>query len=181
LTGTGALIGGVLAEAASLDGALPAWCYLAAVGLLLSYVDARLRVLPKQIIGPSYVVVAVLLGFAAFQEGTPSPLVHAALGCALMATVYFVLWFIYPAGMGFGDVRLAGLLGMGLGYLGWAQVIVGLYAGFVLGGVGGLMLLMLQRLPDRHYAFGPFMVTGALLGAGAGGALVHWWYSFVMR
>lgn len=168
---TGVLVGGALNDA----GAIVAWCYLAAVGVLLSYVDARTRLLPTRIIGPSYGVLAALLLLAGVRDGGASSLVRAGVGWAVVGGLYFLLWFLYPKGIGYGDVRLAGLLGLGLGYLGWSQLVTGLYAGFLLGGIGGAALLVLHRMPERRYAFGPFMVTGALVGVCAG-SLVGDWY-----
>ena len=75
--------------------------------------------------------------------------------------VFFVLWFIYPRGMGFGDVRLSGLLGLVLGYLGWSEWVVGLYGGFLLGALIGGVLSLLKVVDRKGYPFGPFMLVGA--------------------
>jgi leader peptidase (prepilin peptidase)/N-methyltransferase len=78
--------------------------------------------------------------------------------------------------MGWGDVKLAGLLGACLGYAGWPALVVGGAAAFVLGGVVGVVLLATGRVQRRgRLAFGPFMVAGAVLGA-AGGSAVAAWY-----
>ena len=61
-------------------------------------------------------------------------------------------------------MRLAGVLGLALGYLGWGELLVGLYAGFLLGGVGGGLLSVLKVVERKAFPFGPFMVAGALLG-----------------
>ncbi len=73
-----------------------------------------------------------------------------------------MLWFVYPRGMGYGDVRLSGVLGIALGLprLG-AQLVLGIYAGFLLGGVGGLLLSLLRLVDRKAYPFGPFMLAGA--------------------
>jgi leader peptidase (prepilin peptidase) / N-methyltransferase len=75
-----------------------------------------------------------------------------------------VLWFVYPPGLGYGDVRLAGVLGIALGYLGWGELLVGVYAGFLLGGIIGALLRATRLVRQRHVPFGPFMVLGALVG-----------------
>ncbi len=82
-----------------------------------------------------------------------------------------LLWFVRSAGLGFGDVRLAALLGLALGHLGWAEVVVGLYAALLVFGVPGLVLAVARRdraLLRRPRAFGPALLVGALLGVVAG-------------
>jgi leader peptidase (prepilin peptidase)/N-methyltransferase len=85
---------------------------------------------------------------------------------------YFVLAFIYPAGMGFGDVKLAGVLGLYLGWLGWAELVIGGFLGFLYGGVVGLLLMLVRRAGRKsQIPFGPFMLVGALTAILWGGAL----------
>jgi leader peptidase (prepilin peptidase)/N-methyltransferase len=80
--------------------------------------------------------------------------------------------------MGFGDVRLSGLLGIALGFLGWPEFVVGIYSGFLVGGVGGLLLAMLGRTVKRKYPFGPFMLIGAMIGLIWGQPFADWYTSF---
>jgi leader peptidase (prepilin peptidase)/N-methyltransferase len=75
-----------------------------------------------------------------------------------------VLWYVYPRGLGYGDVRLSGLLAIPLGWLGVAPLLLGIYTGFLLGAVGGMLLSVLRVFHRKHYPFGPFMVLGAWLG-----------------
>jgi leader peptidase (prepilin peptidase)/N-methyltransferase len=85
---------------------------------------------------------------------------------------YFVLAFIYPAGMGFGDVKLAGVLGLYLGWLGWAELVSGAFLGFLYGGVIGLGLMAVRRAGRKSkIPFGPFMLAGAYTAILWGGAL----------
>jgi leader peptidase (prepilin peptidase)/N-methyltransferase len=114
----------------------------------------------------------VLLGTAALVDGEPGRLLTAVLGAVALFGLYFVLALVYPAGMGFGDVKLAGVLGLYLGYLGWAEVLVGGFLGFLLGGVVGGALMVLRRAGRKsQIPFGPFMLAGALLAILWGGAL----------
>jgi leader peptidase (prepilin peptidase)/N-methyltransferase len=100
---------------------------------------------------------------------------RAGLGWALGGGTFFLMWFIYPKGLGYGDVRLAGLLSMALAWVGWAEFAVGMYAGFLLGGVVGGVLTLARVMDRRRYPFGPFMVLGALLGLAFGQALADWY------
>jgi leader peptidase (prepilin peptidase)/N-methyltransferase len=142
--------------------------YLAPVGVALAVVDWRTRLLPTKVIAPSYAVLAALALLCALADRDRDALVTAALGWLVAGGTFFVLWFVYPRGMGYGDVRLAGLLGIGLGYLGWPELLTGVYAGFLLGGVGGLLLSLLHLVERKAYPFGPFMLVGAVVGVVTG-------------
>ena len=149
--------------------AAPAYLYLAAAGLALALIDRATHRLPDAIVLPSYAVTAALLVGGSAVSGDWRSLARAVLGCLLSLGLHALLWGLYPAGMGFGDVKLAGLLGLALGYLSWAALVVGTAAAFVLGGVVGVLLLLGSRRSRRsRLAFGPFMVAGvwvALLAA----------------
>ena len=151
------------------DPVLPAYLYLAAVGLALALIDLDVRRLPDALTLPSYVVVAALLGVGTVLGSGSGHLGRALLGGLAMYAFYFAMCFAYPAGMGFGDVKLAGVLGMATAWLGWGAWAVGLFAGFVLGGVFGIALIALGRAGRRSKVpFGPFMLLGTLLAVLAG-------------
>ena len=159
----------VMALRFGLDPVLPAFLYLAAVGLALALIDLDCKRLPNVLTLPSYPVVGVLLGVAALLGSDSGDLVRALLGGAAMYAVYFALCFAYPAGMGFGDVKLSGVLGLGLGWLGWGAWSVGLFLGFLLGAVFGLGLIAARRGGRKTAVpFGPFMLAGALVAVLAG-------------
>jgi leader peptidase (prepilin peptidase) / N-methyltransferase len=174
LAAAGAVVGAVVGAALGTVPALLPWTYLGAVGVVLGYVDAQTRLLPTRVVAPSYAVLAALLAAAALLDGSLGGLERAGLGWVTMGGFYFVLWFVHPAGLGYGDVRLSGLLGLALGYLGWAQLLTGLYAGFLLGGVGGGVMALARLVERRRYPFGPFMVLGAIVGVAFGSALSDW-------
>jgi leader peptidase (prepilin peptidase) / N-methyltransferase len=154
---------------------LPMWLYLGVVAVVLTYVDWRTRLLPTRLIAPSYAVVAVLAVLASALASDWGALLRAALGWALAGGLFFLLWFVYPKGMGYGDVRLSGVLGIALGWLGWSELVVGVYAGFVLGALGGGVLALLRVVDRRRYPFGPFMLVGAVAGVVAGPPFGAWY------
>ncbi len=178
LTLVGAVAGGVVGWRLGWQPVLAAWVYLAAVGVVLGYIDAQTRLLPTRIIAPSYGVLVALLALAGLLESDWDPLVRSALGWLAFGGFYFLMWVIYPRGLGFGDVRLAGLLGLALGYLGWPEVLTGMYAGFLLGGVGGGLLSLLKVVDHKRYPFGPFMLLGALVALVWGQAFADWYLTF---
>jgi leader peptidase (prepilin peptidase)/N-methyltransferase len=162
-----AVVAGLLGARVGFHPAL-ALAYLAPVGVALALIDWRTRLLPTRLIAPSYAVVVVLVALAAILDGDRHALVTAGLGWLVAGGTFFVMWFLYPRGMGYGDVRLSGVLGIALGYLGWPELLTGVYAGFLLGGVGGLLLSLLRLVDRKAYPFGPFMLVGAVVGVVAG-------------
>jgi leader peptidase (prepilin peptidase) / N-methyltransferase len=170
----GALVGGKLGFVAI----TPAWVYLGAVGVVLSYIDWSTRYLPSRIIWPSLGVLVVLVLVAFAIDRDLGVLLRAGYGWAVFGACYYVLWWIYPRGLAFGDVRFSGLLGLSLGYLGWGPTISGLYFGFLAGGIGGALLSVLKIFDRKHYPFGPFMFAGALLGLLVGHGLAEAYTSF---
>jgi leader peptidase (prepilin peptidase)/N-methyltransferase len=170
-----AVVAAVLAARVGWGGELGFLLYLAPVGVALAVVDWRTRLLPTKVIAPSYAVVSLLVVLAALVSGDWSSVVGAATGWLVAGGTFFVLWFVYPKGMGYGDVRLAGLLGIALGSLGWGTLLTGVYAGFLLGGVGGLLLSSLRIVDRKAYPFGPFMLLGAVVGVLAGPAVSAWY------
>jgi leader peptidase (prepilin peptidase)/N-methyltransferase len=82
--------------------------------------------------------------------------------------------------MGFGDVKLAAVLGLYLGFLGWGNLLVGAFAAFVFGGVFGLVLMLIRRAGRKStIPFGPWMILGAWIGVFAGAALADVYFGAV--
>lgn len=151
---------------------LAAFLWFAAAGVVLTVIDLDVRRLPHAITGTTLVVCAVLLGVASVLAGDAAPLIRALAGAAGLYAFYALLRLIRPDGMGGGDVRLAAVIGLMLGWLGWGPLLVGAFAAFVLGGVFGVALLARGRAHRRTaIPFGPWIVVGAWVGVVAGDAL----------
>jgi leader peptidase (prepilin peptidase)/N-methyltransferase len=164
--GTGALFVLVSLQLAHLKllPALPAFLYFAAIGVALSLIDLDSHRLPNPIVLPSYPVLALMLTAAALVQGSPSSLMRAAIGGAALFGAYFLLMFAYPAGMGFGDVKLAGIIGGMLGYLSYHALLIGAFAAFFLGSLISVFVLLSRRGSRKtQIPFGPFMILGAIL------------------
>ncbi|MEO9103832.1 MAG: A24 family peptidase, partial [Terrimesophilobacter sp.] len=126
-----------------------------------------------RIVLPGYVVGAVLLGASALLRGDLTALMGAAIGAVALFGLYFLLVLAYPRGMGWGDVKLAGLLGLFLGFIGWQSVVVGAFGAFLLGGIFSLVLLALRKANRKTAVpFGPWMLLGAWLGILSGRAIM---------
>jgi leader peptidase (prepilin peptidase) / N-methyltransferase len=143
---------------------LPAYLFLGVIGAALTLIDLDVHRLPDLIVLPSYPIVLVLLLVPTVVTGLWGALLRAVLAGLALFGVYLALALVSPGGggLGFGDVKLAGVLGLGLGWLGWGPVVVSVLAAFVMGGVIALALLLARRATrSSHIAFGPSMILGA--------------------
>jgi leader peptidase (prepilin peptidase)/N-methyltransferase len=156
--------------------ALPAFLVVFAALLAISAVDLERFIVPNRILYPALFIAAPLLVVAAVIDGEWSSLRDAALGGALAWVLLFAIHMASPKGMGFGDVRLAGLIGMLLGWLSIGHVLLGLFLAFLtaaLVGVG-LMLTGVRGRKDR-VPFGPFLALGAIAAVFVGGPILSWY------
>ena len=146
-----------------------AFLYFAAISVALALIDLDTHRLPNSIVLPAYPVAGVLLTAAALTAGAPERLLTMAVGGLSLFAAYFAMASLYRGGMGFGDVKLAGVIGLFLGWLGWGPLAVGAFGAFLLGGLFSLMLVMTRRATGRTaIPFGPWMIVGAWVGIFAG-------------
>jgi leader peptidase (prepilin peptidase)/N-methyltransferase len=147
-----------------LSPALPAYGYLAVAGAVLAVTDARQRRLPDRLTLPSYPVALALLGLAALLlPGGGRPFLGALLGLGIALGLFLLQAVIYPDGLGWGDVKLAGILGLYLGWLGLPALVAGLFLGYLLAGAAGLALIAAGRASRKtQLPFGPFLLAGTL-------------------
>jgi leader peptidase (prepilin peptidase)/N-methyltransferase len=143
---------------------LPAYLYLGAVGAALTLIDIDVHRLPDLIVLPSYPIAFVLLLVPTVVTGEWERLLRGVLAGLALYVGYLALAMVSPGGggLGFGDVKLAGVLGLLLGWLGWGPAFVSVLAAFVIGGFIGVILLIARRASrSSHIAFGPSMILGA--------------------
>jgi leader peptidase (prepilin peptidase)/N-methyltransferase len=150
----------------------PAFCTLAAVGVPLAFFDARTSRLPNVVTLPAYAASLALLGVAApFLPGGARLLVHALIGMAVAVAFFGVLVLVSPAGIGMGDLKLAGPLGAYLGWLGATAFMAGLLGAWLLAAVTGLGLMLAHRADRKtQIPFGPFLIAATLAVVLASGA-----------
>jgi leader peptidase (prepilin peptidase) / N-methyltransferase len=159
---------------------LPAYLYLAAVAVALAAIDLDIMRLPDKIVLPSYGVALLLLIPAAIAAHSLHAATRGLIAAAVLYAFYWIL-AILPRGMGGGDVKLAPLLGLYLGWLGWSSVAVGAFAGFLLGGLVGIALIATRRAGRKsRIAFGPYMLAGALLAVFLATPIADWYASLLL-
>jgi len=141
---------------------LTAYGAFAVLSVVLTVIDLRTHRLPDRLVLPAYPAAAILLALAAFLRADPARLLSVAGGAIVLFAFYLLLRMLRPGAMGGGDVKLAGLIGAFLGYLGWDAVLGGAIAGFVFGGLVAAALLLARRArAANRLAFGPWMLLGA--------------------
>jgi leader peptidase (prepilin peptidase)/N-methyltransferase len=161
------------------DAAVPGWpvavvlsAALLAVALAcvtMSAIDLDVHRLPDRIMFPAMAALGIGLVLAGLVGGGWEPLVRGLLGALAGGGLYLLIALLSlvrgSLAVGLGDVKLAVLLGGALGWFGWSEVILGIYGGFVVGGLWALVLLALRRVSwAGDFAYGPAMMVGALLG-----------------
>jgi leader peptidase (prepilin peptidase) / N-methyltransferase len=151
---------------------------VALTGVLLAAVDLAVLRLPDLVVLPTGVVVAALLGIAALGTGDPAPAARGLAGATALGGAYGLLGLLPGSPLGFGDVKLAAVLGAPLGWLGWPAVLLGGVLPVALGGLAALALLATGQIRrDTPVPFGPALVAGFLLSvvlcSGGSGWLVE--------
>jgi leader peptidase (prepilin peptidase) / N-methyltransferase len=148
-----------------------AFGFLGAVGVALAAIDIAVKRLPDRLTLPAFPVLIALLAAAAAIGDDDRALARALLGGLALAACYLLLALLRPGHLGGGDIKLAGLAGLTLGWLGWGTLLTGAYLGFLLSAVASLALLATRRITVRSViCFGPFLLGGALLAILASGA-----------
>jgi leader peptidase (prepilin peptidase)/N-methyltransferase len=174
------LVTAAIGGGAGLPWAVPAFLYLAAISIALALIDVGTHTLPNRIVLPAYPISLLLLAVGSAGSGDWGALVRALAGGAVLFAFYFALAMAYPTGMGFGDVKLAGVLGLYLGWLGWGPLVVGAFGAFLLGGIFSLVLLAAGRVGRKSgIPFGPWMLAGAGVGTLFGSGLWGAYLAFV--
>jgi leader peptidase (prepilin peptidase)/N-methyltransferase len=137
-------------------------------------VDLEHLIIPNRIVYPAALVVGPLLVVSSAVDGRFGSLWRAGLVAALAFVAFLAVHLAVPHGMGFGDVRLAALIGGATGWLGLGHAFVAFFAAFVLGAALGLVVMAVRRSGRKtRIPFGPFMAVGAVVSVVWGDPLVR--------
>jgi leader peptidase (prepilin peptidase) / N-methyltransferase len=177
---TGALFVALTLEL-GLGAQLPAYLYLVCIAVILVSIGLDAQQLPDSIMLPSYVVGALLLMPAGAADSDWTASERAVIGVAAYGLIYLALALSYPHALALGDVKLAGLLGLYLGWVSWASLLVGLLAGFLIVGFGGTVFIAARRADTRQLAI-PMAAPMVVAGLGAlfiTAPIVNWYATLV--
>jgi leader peptidase (prepilin peptidase)/N-methyltransferase len=146
----------------------------AAVLIAVAVIDLEHRIIPNRITYPAFPVFAVVIAVGWLLDRPLNP-ARAGVGLLAYGGFYFIIAMIAPRGLGMGDVKLAGLIGLVLGSLGLRYVGVAAAAAILAGGLGGIVALMLGRGRKSTIPFGPYLAAGALVAIVWGGPIAAWY------
>lgn len=151
--------------------AVPAYLALTAAGVTLAVIDARTRLLPDRLTGPTFVTVAVALTGASLATGAWTALGRGVAAAVLVGAAFLGMALVRSGGLGMGDVKLAPTLALALGWLSWSAVLTGFALAYLLGGLAAVAAVVLRganrqtRLP-----FGPWLIAGTVVALLVNGA-----------
>ncbi|MDQ4064707.1 MAG: prepilin peptidase [Actinomycetota bacterium] len=134
--------------------------------VVLTVIDLEHKLLPNRVVYPSVIAGMIALTVVAFVDGDLDRLRAGGLGALIFGGFLFIVAFIAPAGMGGGDVKLAVLLGLFLGYAGGVGVVlVGMFLSFAIGALVSTGLMIAGKAGRKSAVpFGPFLAAGAICG-----------------
>jgi leader peptidase (prepilin peptidase)/N-methyltransferase len=159
-----------------LDWALPAYLIFFAALVAITFIDLEHYIIPNRVLYPAMFICLPLLVLAAALQDQWGNLERALIGGAAAWAFFLILHLVSPRGMGFGDVRLSFLLGLFLGWLDLRHVFLGVFFGFLLGSIVGVVLLALRRRGRKdHIPFGPFLAAGAVIAVLFGSSILGWY------
>lgn len=159
---------------------LPAYLVMFASLLALSWIDVEHLVLPKRIVYPTIAAMSALMLLAAAIYGEWHNLLIAAIFAVGWFLVFFGLNALDPRYLGFGDVRLAPILGLGLGWFGWKYVLLGFFAANFIGASIAITLIAAKKMRrDQQIPYGVFLALGTALTVFAGPEMVSSLHRFI--
>ena len=155
---------------------VPAYWWFASVTITLVLTDLDFKRIPNRILYPGTIVATALLAGGAALDGDLADLGRGLLGGVLYFSLLLVIALVARGGFGFGDVKLALLLGEFGAYRSWDALVVGVFAAFVIGGLLSIGLLAVRAVGRKDaIPFGPAMVLGCYVGIAVGEPVARWY------
>ncbi|MDJ0663681.1 MAG: A24 family peptidase [Acidimicrobiia bacterium] len=175
--GAAVIVGGCFGWVAAPSDAqlVPAFAAFGAVTLALALIDLDHQLIPNRVLFPGLGIAGGLLVLGSLLAGEGSGLLRGVLGSVLYFLVLLLVGLLARGGFGMGDVKLALLLGLFLGFVGWDALGVGAILAVVLGGVASVLLLVARRSRKSKFAYGPFLVVGAWIALAWGTQIADWY------
>jgi leader peptidase (prepilin peptidase)/N-methyltransferase len=170
---TGALFGAAAAHFGR-DLVLAPYCVFLALLVVVSVTDLTHRLVPRRLIYGALALIVPLLVATSAVDHTWHSLIGALIAGAVAFGLFFGIWWVIPRGMGFGDVRLAGAIGFTTGWLSLLHAYVAFLAGFLVGMVFGLVLMVVSSAGRKtRIPFAPSLAVGAVITVFWGGHIAQ--------
>ncbi len=170
---TGALFG-VAAGRFGAHLVLAPFCVFFAMLVVISVTDLSHRLVPRNVIYAALALIVPLLVATSAVDDTWHSLAGSAIAGGVAFGIFFTIWWFIPRGMGFGDVRLAGAIGLTVGYLSLLHAYVAFLAGFVVGMVFGFVVMVVSSSGRKtRIPFAPSLAAGAVIAVFWGGHLAQ--------
>ncbi len=155
---------------------LPAYLWFAGVAITLTITDLDHKRIPNRILYPGTIAATVLLGAGAALDGDLGGFARSLIGGAGYFGLLLLIALVARGGFGFGDVKLAFLLGEFAAFRSWEAAFVAVFAAFLVGGLLSIVLLAMRRVGRKDaIPFGPSMVLGVLIAIAAGDQIASWY------
>ena len=172
----GGVYGWLTANAVDSSALLPAYLAFIAATLGLSLIDLDHQLLPNRVLFPSTGIFAALLLVGGLVDAGMGDLLRAALAGVTYFAFLLVVAIVARGGFGMGDVKLAFLLGLAMGFRSWGSLVVGIILAILLGGVAsGLLLLFGRKGRKAKFAYGPYLVLGSWVAVVWGQRITDWY------
>ena len=153
---------GVTTAAVGWNWLLPAHLVFIAVTTVLVVTDLDAKLLPNRVLYPGTIVITVLLAAGAVAEDSLTSFWNGLIAGAVYFGILFLIGVLNPRGMGFGDVKMAFVIGLVLGFWDWRVLAQALIFTGLIGGIPALFLLAFKKVSkDYEIPYGPAMILGA--------------------
>lgn len=170
---TGAVLGAFAASFGA-DVALAAYAVLGISLVAVSAVDLERSIIPNRIVYPTLATMVPLLVLASAVDDRWGSMGRSLVSGAVAFAVFLLVHLLVPRGMGFGDVRLAAVVGLATGWLGYGHAFVAFLAAFLLASVIGLGVMVATGQGRKaRIPFGPFLAAGAVISVVWGDPIVR--------
>lgn len=155
---------------------MPAYVGFVGTVVLLTITDIDTQLIPNRILVRAGVPSVVALCIGGLADAEPGAVLRGLAGAVGYFLFMLVLALIARGALGFGDVKLASLIGAFTAYLGWGELALSAVGSFLIAGIAAIALLVTRRASRTdHIAFGPFMVLASLIAVYAGPAILDWY------
>jgi prepilin signal peptidase PulO-like enzyme (type II secretory pathway) len=175
-TGVGGLYGWLVADALTSRAVIPAFIVFGSATLALTLIDLDHQLIPNRVLFPAIGIAGVLLTIGAIADGASAALLRGVAGGGAYFVGLLAFALVARGGFGMGDVKLALLLGLFIGYIGWGELALGAVLAVLLGGIASALLLVSRtKGRDARFAYGPYLVAGAWVSIIWGERILEWY------